>query len=415
MFIGVHPKICDGTKQKPLVLVQWLFLHVNPGMSVVALVKCDSYAYSQVYPAVKRGIQLLGGVNQFAMPSEKILIKPNLLTGAEPDRCITTHPSVFRAVVELFKEGGVKVSYGDGPGVASGFLTAAKAGLEKVAKETAIEFADFSTFVERSFPLGRIQKKFMVAKAISEHDGVISLPKFKTHSLTRITGCVKNQFGCIPFLEKRKMHARLTRTEDFAGMLLDLNQCIKPRLYVMDSIHAMEGNGPAAGTPFNLNVLGFSADPIALDATMCRIICLDPSLVPTVYLGNLAGYGVSEENQIRLAGDNLESFRNSIFKVNRSHASPVQQASISGKLMLSLIRRPFILTKKCIRCGACIQACPVEPKAIRFTGKENDMPPEINEKQCIRCYCCHEICTEKAIELRLAPSWHTGNRKSGIV
>jgi len=371
-------------------------------MSVVALVQCNSYDYGQVYQAVKQGIQLLGGIDQFVRPHEKLLLKPNLLAGADPERCITTHPSVFRAVAELFKSTGACISYGDNPGVASGFLTAKKAGLSMVAEELNIEFADFNSVTEHQHKTGIMQKKFMLVNAVSDNDAVISLPKFKTHSLTRITGCVKNQFGCLPFFEKRKLHARLFHVDDFARMLLDLNQCINPRLYIVDGIWAMEGNGPAAGDPFRLNVLGFSTDPVALDATMCRIICLDPSLVPTVYYGALSGFGVSETDKIKLVGDDPGKLQNNAFKVNRQGPVEVQKQGISGKLMQFLIRRPKVIKSRCIRCGHCIQACPVEPKAIQFNSSLTDQPPEIDEDRCIRCYCCSEMCTEKAIELKLS-------------
>ena len=107
-------------------------------MSKVALVYCNTYNYSQVLPAVSRGIQLLGGMDRFAKPSESIVLKPNLLTGADPERCITTHPAVFKAVIEQFKATGARITYGDNPGVAKALISAAKAGLAGVAEEMGI-------------------------------------------------------------------------------------------------------------------------------------------------------------------------------------------------------------------------------------------------------------------------------------
>lgn len=87
-------------------------------MSKVALIRCESYDYDAVKSAVKRGLDLIGGPHRFAAPNEKILLKPNLLSADPPERCSTTHPSVFKAVAEIFMEAGItNLSYGDSPGI----------------------------------------------------------------------------------------------------------------------------------------------------------------------------------------------------------------------------------------------------------------------------------------------------------
>ena len=65
--------------------------------SRVALIRCDQYDAETVYNAVKRGIDLLGGIENFAKPGEKILLKPNGLSGSPPEKYVTTHPTVFKA------------------------------------------------------------------------------------------------------------------------------------------------------------------------------------------------------------------------------------------------------------------------------------------------------------------------------
>jgi uncharacterized protein (DUF362 family) len=369
-------------------------------MSLVAVIYCDTYEYSKVFEAVQKGINLLGGIEKFALPQEKILLKPNLLTGADPDKCITTHPIVFKAVAEIFKATGATISYGDNPGVISAFSAARRSGISKVAEELKLGFGDFLTVIETHYENGRQNKVFQIVKAATENDGIISIPKFKTHGFTKITGCVKNQFGFLPFLQKRILHAKLSNADEFAKMLLDLNQCIHPRLYIMDSICAMEGNGPAAGDPIKLNILAFSADPIALDATMCKIICLDPSFVPTIFYGHKFGYGELNDHKIELVGDDIKELLNKDFKIERKPARNHYKRSLSGEILQALTKRPFIIKKYCIKCGNCVLACPVDPKALNFKNGIIDLPPEIDYDKCIRCYCCHEICLEEAIKLK---------------
>jgi uncharacterized protein (DUF362 family) len=236
--------------------------------SKVALVRCESYDDKAVYAAVKRGVDLVGGAGTFFREKQKVLLKPNLLAGDAPEKCVTTHPAVFRAVAELFISVGATVSFGDSPGFGNTAQVAKKAGLSSVAEELGIATADFKTGIEVFYEKAKQNKKFVIAKGVLDSDVVISLPKLKTHAFEKFTGCVKNQFGCIPGVKKGEYHIKLPDANDFARMLVDLNNFVRPSLYVMDGIRAMEGNGPRGGKPFSMNILLFSSDPIALDATV---------------------------------------------------------------------------------------------------------------------------------------------------
>jgi uncharacterized protein (DUF362 family) len=100
-------------------------------------------------------------------------------------------------------------------------------------------------------------KAFTVANGVLDNDGLISLSKLKTHGLSRMTGAVKKQFGCIPGLIKGQFHVKLPDPYDFCTMLVDINTFIRPRLYIMDGIMAMEGNGHEEGSEENERTLVF--------------------------------------------------------------------------------------------------------------------------------------------------------------
>jgi len=72
----------------------------------VVVMRCETYADDQVLKAIQAGFDLLGGISAFARPGERIVIKPNILIGADPDKSVTTHPAVFRAVGALLKATG---------------------------------------------------------------------------------------------------------------------------------------------------------------------------------------------------------------------------------------------------------------------------------------------------------------------
>jgi uncharacterized protein (DUF362 family) len=102
-------------------------------MSKVALIRCESYDYDEVKKAVARGLGLIGGTEKFVKSGQKVLLKPNLLVGELPEKCVNTHHTVFRAVAEIFKETGALLSYGDSPAIGSTASAARKCGIQAVA------------------------------------------------------------------------------------------------------------------------------------------------------------------------------------------------------------------------------------------------------------------------------------------
>jgi uncharacterized protein (DUF362 family)/ferredoxin len=366
----------------------------------VALVRCEGYDRGAVREAVQRGLDLLGGAGRFVRPGERILLKPNLLAPRGPERAVCTHPSVFAAVAERLSAAGAVLSYGDSPGFAGMEFVARRAGIAEVARELGVVPADFSRGETVSFPDGRLIKQFTLARGALEAAGIVSLPKLKTHGLTRMTGAVKNLFGCIPGALKAEFHARLPNADLFAQMLVDLGRYLRPRLHVMDAIVAMEGNGPSSGEPRPMDVLLLSSDPVALDATACRLVSLDPRLVPTVRYGESFGLGRAEG--IDLVGDPLESFVVAGFQANRERRPTTEGPGRVSRLARRIIvPKPVIVAERCTRCGTCVSVCPVSPKAVDFDDPARTRPPVHHYERCIRCYCCQEMCPEGAIRIEV--------------
>lgn len=362
----------------------------------VALIRCEDY--QDVLEKLSSGVDLLGGVNQFCAPGDKLLLKPNLLVGDKPEHGTTTHPAVFEAAARLFKDGGARLSYGDSPGVGSLQITARLAGLDAVAQSLGVSLADFGTLLDLHFPDGILLKHFQIAKSLSEVDGVINLPKFKTHGLTRLTGAVKNLFGCLPGVQKTGFHARLPDEFQFARMLVDLAELIAPRLHIMDGVFGMEGNGPRNGRVRHVGLIMISTNPHALDYCMARIMNLEPSLVPTLKVAQEDGF--LQPDRITILGDPIDEFIIEDFDANRSMLSTTGTQGFYMRMLKQWITpRPEIIPENCTRCGRCVEVCPVMPKAIGFVNSRSE-PPQYNYRQCIRCYCCQEMCPDEAIHIQ---------------
>lgn len=378
--------------------------------SKVAIVRCDNYNEDTVKEAVLKGINLLGGASCFVRPGENILLKPNVLVGSNPDKCVTTHPSVFKAVAEIFKNEGANISYGDSPAVGKAEWSYKQSGLKKVADELDIKTADFQTVVKVPFPEALLAPHLTLAAGVIFSDGIISLSKMKSHGFTRITGAVKNQFGCIPGLLKAEYHVKVSDISEFSKLLVDINRFLqnKLRLFIMDGVIAMEGNGPRGGDPTPMNVLLFSTDPVALDATFCDLVNLNPEFVPTMKPAFESGLGTYKSNQIETVGDAKKALINKNFKVVRLPADRLASVKQFPPFLKKFIStRPYIIDTRCTKCGTCVQICPVNPKALNWTeedknkDKSKGRKPVYNYDRCIRCYCCQELCPEKAIKIKI--------------
>ncbi|SRR6056297_1272662 len=367
-------------------------------MSKVAVIKCDEYKLEEVKKAIRRGLDLLGGIERFVKKDDKVLLKPNMLSAKEASKHVTTHPTVLESIAEILLEDGYQdVSFGDSPAKDSEEKTAQINGLAQAGVNAGINQVDMSYGKTVGFPKGHQCKRFEIAQAVIDSDSIISLSKMKTHQLTRITGAVKNTFGCVYGLNKAAMHTSFPNAIDFSKMLVDLNLLLKPKLYIMDGITAMEGNGPGSGDPIKMGVILISDDPVAIDATFCKLIDLNPKFIPTITYGSHWGLGVYEKSNIEYLGDNLEQFINKDFDVVRATVQ-AELPKITSLVRRLALRKPYIIQDECIKCGQCIEVCPAKPKALSRLNKTDI--PKYDYSKCIRCYCCQETCPAEAIDVK---------------
>ncbi|MBI1910490.1 MAG: DUF362 domain-containing protein [Deltaproteobacteria bacterium] len=363
----------------------------------VSIKKCGDYNSSSVYSAVKESIDLLGGIEKFVKAGERILIKPNLLAGRPPEAAVTTHPEVVRAVITLVREAGATPVVGDSPGLGTARKSAEKCGIAQVCVDTNTEIIEFKEIIWAENPKGYTFKRLEVAKEVLGFDGIINIPKIKTHAQMYLTLGVKNLFGCVP--GKRKPQWHLSSGVDslyFAGMLIDLYLYLNPRLTIMDGIVGMEGNGPGNGDPRHLGIILGSSDAIALDAVITELLGSKPHDLPILKAAAEWGIKSAKASNVTVAGEPIENVRVAGFKF-----PPLSSANfaarfpyfIDKRLRKALTSRPHINTRDCTLCSVCVNVCPAE--VMKKRGKII-----INYDKCIRCYCCQEMCPQGAITPR---------------
>jgi ferredoxin len=146
-------------------------------------------------------------------------------------------------------------------------------------------------------------------------------------------------------------------------------------------------------------VLLLSHDPIALDSIACKIIDLNPALVPTSEPGEKSGLGTYRYENIEIVGDDVEQFIDKEFDVIRKPPIPYKGNRTRTFIKNRILPRPIIDIALCNNCGVCVTLCPVNPKAVDWHTGNRSRPPQHNYNNCIRCFCCQELCPEGAISI----------------
>jgi len=359
--------------------------------AAVSIIKCSDYDRDAVHAAVKRSVDLVGGIHAFVKPGERVLLKPNLLKGRPPEDAVTTHPEIVRAAIRLVREAGGVVAVADSPGIGELRRVAAKAGILDVIEEEGARLAEDEDPVQVK-NRGRFQR-FEVARWAHEADAIINLPKLKTHGMTTLTGAVKNLFGCVPGKRKVQWHFNTGVNHDlFTRMLVELCALLAPRLTIMDAVVGMEGNGPGSGDPRKIGAVLAGADPVAVDVVSSHLVGVAAERLPLLHAAAAAGIGETNLSRIQLLGDSLQDLAIADFRIPPpSHLEWKLPEWARRSLKDALTTRPVIDRDACIQCGICQGHCPQGAIETERDGLR------IRYRDCIRCFCCQEFCPRGAI------------------
>jgi uncharacterized protein (DUF362 family)/Pyruvate/2-oxoacid:ferredoxin oxidoreductase delta subunit len=357
--------------------------------TIVSVVACPSYAPELVRQSIMASLAPLGGMGRFVRPGMRVLLKPNLLSAHEPERAVTTHPAIVRAVAELVQAAGGTVLIGDSPAgpIENNPAVWRQSGIGQAAEQVGAKQAPFDSVTWKRLNA----TDYFIARPVLEADLVINLPKLKTHAFTLYTGAVKNLFGVIPGNRKLEVHARAPGIDEFSAELVDVLELVRPRLTVMDAVLGQEGNGPGrSGTPRRYGCLAASEDPVALDAVMTQAMGYRPGQVMLLALAASRELGVADLEAIHVQGD-LRSLEFGRVRLPAMHWYLHAPGWIGTQAQRAMRVRPRLVAAACASCGQCVEVCPrhvITMKAL----------PDFDLEECVGCFCCAEVCPQGAIE-----------------
>ena len=374
----------------------------------VAINRCFEYDYSKIKQVLENQFNSVIGSADF-FRDKNVVLKPNLLMKASPDKSVTTHPMVMEAVIDIIKSYGPRsVKIAESPGgpynATSLGIIYRSTGMTAVAEKCGIEL-NFDTTAEHvSNPDGAVCKVFNIISPIKNADVIVNMCKLKTHSLTAMSAATKNFFGTIPGIEKFEMHTRFKDLKIFEAMLADLcaMHCQRvPVLSVVDAVYGMEGNGPSGGDKRNFGLLLSSLNPFNLDVACSSIIGLGNE-VGYIEEGKKKGICVLSSNDLTIIGEPLAECKVSDLKLPETKSLTMLKklpTFLGGRLNKFFEPRPQIIKKKCVGCGECMRSCPA--KTITLVAyKKGKKIAKINDENCIKCYCCQELCPINSVKIK---------------
>ena len=235
---------------------------------------------------------------------DKVLIKVNFIVEKKWDTGATTDPIVVEAIIKKLEDLPVKVYVVESDATMTNADKAFEAtGMKDMCNRNGIEWLNLRHVKDRVklvVPNGETLKSIIVPRLVTE-SAVISAAKLKTHVDTGVTLGMKNMFGLLPDKYKGKYHLK-----GISKVLVDINTVLRPALTVIDGFVGMEGRGPADGTPVQMNLIIAGTDPVATDATACRIMDINPFDISHIRKAYEKGLGSSEA---QIVGEKLETVK----------------------------------------------------------------------------------------------------------
>jgi uncharacterized protein (DUF362 family)/ferredoxin len=382
--------------------------------AIVSIVRVND----DIEAAVRKAVDLIGGVSSMISQGDVVLIKPNIIREEPSYMGTTTNIGVIKATAKIVKEAGAIPVVGEASG--NQYDTEAifeSLGIREELGDVKVLDLDQDEIVYVKIEGAKALKEVGVAKTALEADFIIDLPLLKTHMTTGITIGMKNMMGVLPQREKWKMHM-----SGLHQAIVDLNRLVKPGLVIVDGITGMEGLGPTIGTPVQMNLILAGNDVVAVDSVGAAVMGFTPEEIEHLALAGKDGLGVNDLREIEVRGERIED-------VARPFKRPFNDNPLGPKCLFIwasfqyrlgtfllnhfgydfrpilkavsdiYVAKPRLKKRLCNGCGECVIVC--KTRAIKMGGKY----PSIDYGNCSKCLRCVRVCPEEALTFSRKPAW----------
>ena len=253
----------------------------------------DTVALLKIRGSFKKTLQeanrLIGGLKELESP---LILKPNICTGNDHTDCANTKVQVIEALVdEILRdnedieirivESDSMSKYADKAFERYGYKDYVE---KKSSQGVDISLTNLSKskLTEYSFE-GAYFKNPELPVSLSNAGTIVSVALAKTHSLTMITGALKNLFGFLPRKDQAFYHPNIHE------VILDLNKMFRGSLCLIDGRMGLEG--VISGKPKSLGCIILGRNPVSVDAVMTRVMGFEPEKIRHIVEAEKIGLG----------------------------------------------------------------------------------------------------------------------------
>ncbi|HZZ71909.1 MAG TPA: DUF362 domain-containing protein [Pirellulales bacterium] len=264
---------------------------------------------------------LATGFQPKELRDKRVLLKPNLVEPLRKSPQLTTNPAIVLAAAEVFRGWGATVLVGEAPGhVRDTEMALIESGMQTALAATKVPFADLNYeevgWVKNGGGLSPLDG-FFFPRTVLEADLIVSLPKLKTHHWVGMTAAMKNLYGVIPGIKygwpKNVLHhAGIPQT------VLDINSSLPKTITIVDAILCMEGDGPIMGSAKPLGMVAVGTNVAAVDATLARVMGLNPHRISYLSLAD-GRIGPLSESLIEQRGESWETLHSPFQILDQPH------------------------------------------------------------------------------------------------
>ncbi|HUW64349.1 MAG TPA: DUF362 domain-containing protein [Spirochaetia bacterium] len=365
--------------------------------SVVAIARDDD-----VQDMVSEVFSLLGGVLQMIRPGSTVVLKPNAGHRGGPESSVNTSPAVVAAVIREVRRAKPKeIIVAEAAAIGCDTMEClAMSGISQAAQEAG---ADRIIDIKRDKDLLAIpirgarsaMTKVKLPRFLLEADFIIDIPVFKSHASMVFTNALKNLKGVV----QDRVHAEMHQTV-LTDALLDLWTVIKADLVIGDMVRPAEGFGPHTPVPFDFGCIVGGRDPVAVDATACRMVGLDIDAVPYLKAAAERGLGVWEEDRIEVVGKQIgEVYKKMWFPyLDGFHTWPEYDIYAENACSSCQALVAFSLEKM-----KALGEYEKNKEAVIVLGRKDSLPEGVEPKNLILCGTCLAKHRDKGIWIKGCP------------